>query len=524
MTNTFTDQHAQLDSRSLTPAPTVLPIPTPPPSSPVTHKDENWRVFHARRLMITDVLAMLLAVLVAQYAVADFDWAQFTQGLAQFAGEAISLRSPLENPSLISVVVLGLWTLCLAGFGTRDPRVMGTGTTEYRRIVDASILLFAVFAITCYAMDSDVGRSYVLFAFPLGIVLLIVGRLSWRRWLKARRRAGEYSARVLLVGSFESVVHITRELSKQPAAGYLVVGAVVPTGLTAGHLPGTKIPVVGHLKHLEAALKTSGADTVAITSSDELTPKRIRELSWSLEPGRQHLIVAPSLTDIGGPRIHMRPVAGFPLIHVETPRFDGKQLIQKRIFDILVSGALIVFFAPLLLVVSMSVRLSTPGSALFRQTRVGLQGTTFSMLKFRSMVINAEEVLENLKARQREEGNSVLFKMKDDPRITPIGSFLRRFSIDELPQLFNVFKGDMSLIGPRPPLLTEVDQYEQHVHRRFLMKPGITGLWQVSGRSNLSWEESVRLDLYYVENWSMLGDIAILWRTARAVLARDGAY
>ena len=181
-------------------------------------------------------------------------------------------------------------------------------------------------------------------------------------------------------------------------------------------------------------------------------------------------------------------------------------------------------FAPILLVVGAGVRLSTPGAALFRQTRVGLQGSTFPMLKFRSMVTNAEEVLENLRIRERTEGNTVMFKMKNDPRITPIGSFLRRFSIDELPQLFNVFRGDMSLIGPRPPLLSEVEQYEKHVHRRFLMKPGITGLWQVSGRSNLSWEESVRLDLYYVENWSMLGDISILWRTVRAVLARDGAY
>jgi exopolysaccharide biosynthesis polyprenyl glycosylphosphotransferase len=467
--------------------------------------------------MLTDAVALAAAVFGVQFALAGIRTSTFFGGPNIFA-------TPVNSHSIASAVIVVLWMFLLSICGTRDPRVFGTGPAEFRRIIDASVMLFAAFAFFCYAFDPDIGRLYVLLCFPAGIAVLLVERYAWRSWLKRKRRAGGYSAKLLLVGSFESVVHLARELARHPEAGYRVVGAVIPTGLAAAHLPGTSIPVVGHLKLVDEALATSGADTVAITSSDELTPQRIRELSWSLEPGRQHLIVAPSLTDIGGPRIRMRPVAGFPLIHVETPRFEGKQLVQKRVFDVVVSGALIVLFAPVLLVVAIGVRLSTPGNALFKQTRVGLQGSTFQMLKFRSMVTNAEEVLENLRLRQQAEGNSVLFKMKNDPRITPIGSFLRRFSIDELPQLINVFRGDMSLIGPRPPLLSEVEQYEQHVHRRFLMKPGITGLWQVSGRSNLSWEESVRLDLYYVENWSMVGDVSILWRTIRAVLARDGAY
>jgi len=263
---------------------------------------------------------------------------------------------------------------------------------------------------------------------------------------------------------------------------------------------------------------------VVITSSDELSPDRIRELSWSLEPGHQHLVVAPSLTDIGGPRIHTRPVAGLPLIHVETPRFEGRNFFTKRAFDIIVSAVLIIVLSPFLVLIAMAVRLSTPGDVLFRQERVGINGTHFNMLKFRSMVTNAEALLVDLKDETRAEGNSVMFKMKDDPRVTPIGKFLRRYSLDELPQLFNVLLGTMSLVGPRPPLEREVTEYETHVHRRFLVKPGITGLWQVSGRSNLSWEATVRLDLYYVENWSITGDIVILWRTAQAVLASDGAY
>ena len=235
-------------------------------------------------------------------------------------------------------------------------------------------------------------------------------------------------------------------------------------------------------------------------------------------------MVAPSLTDIGGPRIHTRPVAGLPLIHVETPRYEGRRLFAKRVFDIAAAGALIIALSPLLAVVAIAVRLSTPGPVLFRQQRVGINGTHFNMLKFRSMVIDAEDRLAALQSEERAEGNTVMFKMKNDPRITPIGTFMRRFSIDELPQLFNVFGGSMSLVGPRPPLEREVAEYETHVHRRFLVKPGITGLWQVSGRSNLSWGDTVRLDLYYVENWSAMGDLVILWRTARAVFASEGAY
>jgi exopolysaccharide biosynthesis polyprenyl glycosylphosphotransferase len=263
---------------------------------------------------------------------------------------------------------------------------------------------------------------------------------------------------------------------------------------------------------------------VVITSSDDLPPDRVRQLSWSLEPGHQHLVVAPSLTDIGGPRISTRPVAGLPLIHVETPRYEGRKLFTKRAFDLVLSALLITVASPFLAVIALVVKLSSPGPVLFKQERVGLNGRTFNMFKFRSMTVDAEERLADIRTLQDSAGNTVMFKLKNDPRVTPFGRWMRRFSIDELPQLFNVFGGSMSLVGPRPPLKREVDAYEQHVHRRFLVKPGITGLWQVSGRADLSWADSVRLDLYYVENWSMTGDLVILWRTARAVLSRDGAY
>ncbi|MDQ0743122.1 exopolysaccharide biosynthesis polyprenyl glycosylphosphotransferase [Clavibacter sp. B3I6] len=217
-------------------------------------------------------------------------------------------------------------------------------------------------------------------------------------------------------------------------------------------------------------------------------------------------------------------MAGLPLIHVETPRYEGTKLFAKRAFDIVASSLLLLVASPVLLAISMTIRLSTPGPVLFRQERVGINGRPFQMLKFRTMVTDAEALLLALQDQNRDAGNSVLFKMKDDPRVTPVGRFLRRYSLDELMQLVNVLNGSMSLVGPRPPLAREVETYETKVHRRFLVKPGITGLWQVSGRSNLSWEDSVRLDLYYVENWSIVGDLVILWKTARAVVAREGAY
>ena len=236
------------------------------------------------------------------------------------------------------------------------------------------------------------------------------------------------------------------------------------------------------------------------------------------------IIVAPSLTDIGGPRLHTRPVAGLPLIHVETPRYDGGKLHAKRVFDFVGSGLLIALLSPVLIGIAMFIRLSTPGTVIFRQKRIGLRGEEFEMLKFRSMYEDAEDRLAELARNEGEAGNSIMFKMRDDPRVTPIGKILRRYSLDELPQLFNVFFGSMSIVGPRPPLPREVEQYAEHVHRRFLVKPGITGLWQVSGRSNLDWDETVRLDLFYVENWTTTGDLIILWKTLRAVVASDGAY
>ena len=234
------------------------------------------------------------------------------------------------------------------------------------------------------------------------------------------------------------------------------------------------------------------------------------------------MAIASRMTDVAGPRIHWRPIEGLPLMSVEMPRYSGLKYSLKRLFDIVVATGMLLLLSPVLLLIALAVRLDSPGPIFFRQSRVGVNGSLFKMTKFRSMVVDAEECLAALEAQN--EGSGLLFKMKDDPRITRVGNVLRRYSLDELPQLFDVVAGSMSLVGPRPPLPREVEGYETHVHRRLNVKPGITGPWQVGGRSNLTWEESIRKDLYYVENWSLSGDLVILFKPVRAVLASDGAY
>lgn len=478
-------------------------IPTPVSVPP-------WRSRFARLLALSDLVLLAVAVFGSQLV--WFGWGE--------AKLAILRDVRLSDLSYwwASVILIIAWAWSLTLSDSRSDRVIGTGTTEYVRVVIASFRLFGAVAIIAFLFRLDLARGYLLIAFPVGTLLLVGARVLWRRWLVHQRRRGEYSARVLLVGSDASVSHLAMELARHPDAGYRVVGACVPSGRVASSIEGTDIPIMGSVANVGAAMAAIGADTVAVTSTDELPADKVKQISWDLEAGRQHLVLAPSITDIAGPRLHTRPVSGLPLIHVETPRFSAGQRFAKRATDLIVASLAIVILSPVLAALALIIRVSSEGPVFFLQTRVGFRGTRFRMIKFRSMVVNAEALLADLESEHRDAGNEVLFKMKDDPRVTRIGRVMRKYSLDELPQLFNVVAGSMSLVGPRPPLPAEVAQYEDHVHRRFLAKPGITGLWQVSGRSSLSWEESVRLDLSYVENWTLVGDFIILAKTGKAAL------
>lgn len=470
----------------------------------------DWRRRYRRRLWFTDLLVLVWVVYGTQIA-----W--FGLGNAQVAMRNDSRLTDISY-WLFSTGLIVVWMLALGLIDSRSDRVVGTGTTEYVRVTRASFTVFGAIAILAFLTRVDVARGYLLISLPAGVVLLVLVRWMWRQWLVSKRLMGEYTARVLLVGSEASVVQIGRELGRSAGSGYRVVGACVPAGADSPELHSLGVPLQTGFDDVPAVMAETRADTVVITSAANLPPNRVKQISWGLEAGRQHLIMAPSITDIAGPRIHTRPVSGLPLIHVETPRFSMGQRVAKRTMDLTLSLVGVVVISPLLLVIALIVKFSSPGPVLFRQTRIGRGGREFQMLKFRSMVQNAEDLLPSL-LDQRDAGNEVLFKMTDDPRVTAPGRFLRRYSLDELPQLFNVIGGSMSLVGPRPPLPREVEKYATHVHRRFLMKPGITGAWQVNGRSSLSWEDSVRLDLAYVENWSMLSDVIILARTLKAALA-----
>lgn len=492
-----------------------LPVPSEAPSAQaapvvVTPRDLSWRTRFERRLVISDLLVLIWVVFGAQIA-----W--FGTGNAELT-LAHQVNDSAVSYWVVSILIIAAWMLALTLADSRSYRVVGVGSTEYLRVADASLRLFGAIAIIAFLTQNDIARGFLLISLPAGVIVLIIERWLWRQWLIAKRAQGSFSARVLLVGSAESVAHAAKDLDRNVAAGFHVVGACVPSWLPGETLRDSKVAVVGTVYDIPGAMRATGADTVAVTSTDELPATKVKEISWNLEAGRGHLVLAPNILDVAGPRLHTRAVAGLPLIHVETPRFSRGQRLLKRLFDIVASTILAVLLSPLLLVLALIVRFSSPGPILFRQVRVGFGGTEFKMLKFRSMVVDAEERLAALMA-ERDAGNEIMFKMRDDPRVTRVGRVMRRFSLDELPQLFNVIGGSMSLVGPRPPLPREVAQYATHVHRRFLVRPGITGLWQVSGRSTLSWEDTVRLDLNYVENWTFMGDLLILARTAKAAVA-----
>ncbi len=402
-----------------------------------------------------------------------------------------------------------------------EQRFLGTGPDEYRKVANAGLLLFTSIAVVSYAVRGEIARGYVFVAVPLTILLTLLIRRQLRSWIYRLRARGCALQRVLVVGRADAVVALIGQLTAEPQHGLVPVGACVPfVGIEVSRVH--NVPVIGDPSRVLEAVDATGAHIVAVVSHPDLSGQALRRLSWALEERDVELIVSPGIIEVAGPRLSIRPIAGLSLLHLERPAASGGRLIGKAIFDRLVGGLILLAISPLLLVLALVVRLTSSGPALYRQTRVGVSGRKFEMIKFRSMVPGADAQRAGLMALS--EGNGVLFKLRKDPRITPIGGILRRFSLDELPQLFNVLRGDMSLVGPRPPLPEEVVGYNGDATRRLRVKPGLTGLWQVSGRSDLTWEESLRLDLRYADNWSIALDVSILWRTIRAVVKGAGAY
>ena len=458
----------------------------------------RWLPRYVTALLLLDASALVLGGLLGRQV--------------RFATLAGNVEGVSYVPLLVAVVPA--WLLTLAGSRAYERRYLGLGSEEFRRVGNAAARFTAVLAVLVYAFKWDVARGLVALALPASAVFALGFRYLARRALHRVRATGAATHRVLVVGEGEARDVLADRLEASTQSGLRVVGVCPPVSRGADG--------DSSVEHVRRATEALGADTVAVAHSGALTPHLLRRLAWSLEGTGIDLLVAPALTDVSGPRINVRPVSGLPLLQIAEPEFSGGRRLVKGTVDLVGATVLLLLLAPVLLVVAGLVLLSGPGPIFFSQTRVGRHGVPFRMWKFRSMVTDAEALIADLRTCN-DHGEGVLFKMRDDPRVTRVGRVLRRYSLDELPQLVNVLLGQMSLVGPRPPMPTEVARYGRDVHRRLLVKPGLTGLWQVSGRADLGWDETVRLDLYYVENWSVALDAEILLRTASAVLRGSGA-
>lgn len=475
------------------------------------HGPQGWARKYRVRLFVTD-LFVLAVVMVGAHAV-RFGWDPFTP----VAGAS----SPAYWQVTVAVVIL--WLLQLGWARSTEPRILGHGPQEFQRVLSASWRTFAWIAIIGFLTQWQISRGYLIFAIPVGTVALLSYRGVWRLWMHSQRERGWLQAQVLVVGPLRTSEQMVRRLRSSRQAGYNVIGVCLPS-TSRGELADDvdDVQVVGTIDEAARLAEELDAEYVLLSGTDAMSLREARQLGWQLEGTGIGLIVAPAMVDVAGPRVLMSPVEGLPLLHVEAPEFKGAKALVKGAFDRATAGLILLVGLVPMLVIALAIRATSPGPALFRQERVGRDHEPFTIYKFRSMYIDAEARKAALLAQN--EGNGVHFKMKSDPRVTPVGALLRRFSLDELPQLINVLKGEMSLVGPRPPLASEVEQWDERVSRRQLVKPGLTGLWQVSGRSDLSWDEAVRLDLYYTENWSLAGDFVIILRTIGAVLFGRGAY
>ena len=419
----------------------------------------------------------------------------------------------------LSLALPVLWVIAVGLAGGYDARFIGTGSDEYRKVLNAAVSLTAAVAIFSFLVNIELSRSYVLIALPSVTVLDLGTRFVNRKRLHKLRDAGQCMLKVVAVGHESAVADLVKELGRDRYHGMAVVGACVARR-SGDEVAG--VPVYGDLDDVTAAVRSFGADTVAVLACPEMDGVRLRSLAWELEKTGTDLCVSPALLDVAGPRTTVRPTAGLTLLHVDHPQLSGFPVLVKDLFDRTFAAAALISLSPLLVLLAVIIRLHDRGPAFFTQVRVGKDGRVFKIYKFRTMVVDAEQRRTELLDSNDTDG--VLFKLRKDPRFTAVGARLRRYSIDELPQLFNVLLGQMSLVGPRPALPDEAARYAEHVRRRLVVRPGLTGLWQVNGRSDLSWEESVRLDLRYVENWSFALDLQIVWKTIMVILQGSGAY
>ena len=421
----------------------------------------------------------------------------------------------LTYVSLAFIVVVA-WVLTLVMRGAYDTRVLGVGSEEFKRVIAASATVFGAIAIVVFAFKLELSRGFVIITFGVGITLLLIVRWTLRSWLRHERRYGHYLHKTIVVGAEAANTDIVDLLDRDPVAGFEVVDVVEqPTSDTDDAV------LDAWLDELMVRIALHNADTVAVAGGSHMGQGVIQRLAWRLEGPRVDLLVAPTVGDVAGPRITMRMAADLPLLHLDEPHLTGPKRAIKRFTDIVAGVLLLIVFTPFMLVAAIGVKLTSRGPILYFQERVGRGGQLIQVAKFRTMYVGADQQRDEIIGTPDE---NITHRYRRDPRITPFGRFLRRWSIDEMPQVVNVIGGSMSLVGPRPVMLDEMPLLGDADHRRHLTKPGLTGLWQVSGRKETDWDERMRLDLDYVEHWSPALDLVIVAKTVKAVLVGDGAY
>ncbi len=425
------------------------------------------------------------------------------------AGLAAAVVDPGEDGLLAVLGMLVAWWFWLARARLYSSRFITRRADEVRRIVDASVKTAASVAVVAYGASLDVTRTWLALAAVAGAAAITVEREIARAGFDRRRRRGELSRRVVMIGENEEARQLRSMFESEPQLGYEIVSTIDPREVTDRNELTTR--VLAEARSHDAMGAIVAASGIEIKASNRL----VRDL---IENGI-HVELSSTLSDIDPTRLTVRPLGRFPVVYVEPVQRHGWRAMAKRGFDVSIALTVLVLAMPVLAVLAVAIRRHDGGPVLFRQSRVGRNGVPFDMLKLRSMVTNAEELRADL-----VPADSALFKMKDDPRVTPVGRIIRKTSLDELPQLWNVVRGEMSLVGPRPALWSEMEAWEDDLYGRLRVRPGITGMWQVSGRSSSGFEEYTRLDLYYVDNWSLVIDLSILLRTIPAVLRQDGAY
>jgi len=477
---------------------------------------QPWRAVYSRVLLVGDLIVLVSVMVLAQFLRFGFD----SNPAATFV---VSL-----GYSTLGCLIAGGWWISLQIYRTRAVNIFGHGAEEYRRVIRSTFSVFGVVAMASLLFKLDASRGYLAFAFPLGLIGLLAWRKSLRVMLHRRRLSGHAMTRLLVVGAPEHAKDLVTALNARPANGFRVTGVWSPRSAvpTTSHWLGAHnsyIPVFDNARSLSDALSLSDAEAVMVTDSEHLGNDGLGELTWKLDERGIELMVSPNVLNISPSRLYMHDLSGMSMLHVDPPRYAGATRFAKSFFDRVGAVGILIALSPAILITSALVKLTSAGPVFYRQERIGQDGMPFKMIKFRSMKVGADNELAALLAA---EGKTLaeLPKLVEDPRVTRVGKFIRRYSIDELPQLFNVLKGDMSLVGPRPQRDFEVEQYDHVAHRRLTVRPGMTGLWQVSGRSDLDFEEAIRLDVHYVENWSMTNDLVILWKTVHAVVGSDGAY